>query len=99
MFARARLAQSRKANAYLVPQVALSRDPKGNALVYVVSKDKTAEPRPVTAERTLGDAWVVTSGLKPGDQVITQGLGKIKPGGPIKPVPETAPQGGHKKAH
>ena len=97
MFVRARLAQSTLANAFLVPQAALSRDPQGRAQVFVVGKGDTAEKRAVSAERTLGDAWVVTGGLRPGDRVITQGLGKIKPGGPVKPVPETAPQGGTKK--
>jgi membrane fusion protein (multidrug efflux system) len=97
MFVRARLAQASQAHAFLVPQVALSRDPQGKAMVYVVGKDGKAEPRPVTADRTMGDAWVVTAGLNPGDRVITQGLGKLKPGGPIKPVPESAPQGGKRK--
>ena len=97
MFVRARLAQASQAHAFLVPQVALSRDPQGKAMVYVVGKDGKAEPRPVTADRTMGDAWVVTAGLNPGDRVITQGLGKLKPGGPIKSVPESAPQGGKRK--
>lgn len=92
MFARASFAQSTVSNAYLVPQVALTRDPKGNAQVYVLSKDNKAVARPVTAEQTLGNNWVVTAGLRPGDKVITQGLGKLKPGQPVKPVPETAPQ-------
>jgi membrane fusion protein (multidrug efflux system) len=92
MFARASFAQSSVSNAFLVPQVALTRDPKGNAQVYVLSKDNKAIARPVTAEQTLGNDWVVTAGLRPGDKVITQGLGKLKPGQAVKPVPETAPQ-------
>lgn len=93
MFARASFAQATASNAFLVPQVALIRDPKGNAQVYVLSKDNKAVAREVIAEQTIGENWVVTSGLKAGDKVITQGLGKLKPGQPVKPVVETAPQG------
>ena len=43
--------------------------------------------RDVTADRTVGDKWLVTAGLKPGDKLIVEGLGRIKPGQAIKPVP------------
>ena len=96
MFVRAKIAQASQAGAFLVPQVAMGRDSTGKAQVLLVGADNKAVPRSVTAERTLGDAWVVTAGLKDGDRVITQGLGKVKPGKPIKPVPESAPQGANK---
>jgi membrane fusion protein (multidrug efflux system) len=100
MFVRARFAQSQVGNAFLVPQVALTRDAKGNAVVYVVGPGNKAVKREVVADHTQDANWIVTAGLKAGDRVITQGLGKIKPDQPIKPVPETAPQqagGGHRK--
>ncbi len=96
MFVRATFAQASQAGAFLVPQVALSRDAKGVAQVFVVGPDNKAVRRPVTTERTQGDAWVVTDGLKDGDRVITQGVGKVKPGQPVKPVAENAPEGGNK---
>ncbi|MBW8784846.1 MAG: efflux RND transporter periplasmic adaptor subunit [Novosphingobium sp.] len=92
MFVRARFAQAADPNAYLVPQVAVTRDPLGNAQVYLVGPGNRAVLRPVTATRTLGEDWVVTAGLNPGDKVITQGLGKVKPNQPVRPVPETTPQ-------
>lgn len=92
MFVRARLEQGTQAGVFLVPQAALSRDPRGNAQVLVVGKDGNAEARQVTALRTEGSDWVVSAGLKPGDKVITQGLGKTRAGRPIKAVPEGAPQ-------
>ncbi|MBV1691212.1 efflux RND transporter periplasmic adaptor subunit [Novosphingobium sp. G106] len=94
MFVRARFAQAQVASAFLVPQVAVTRDSKGNPQVYVVVGNK-AEARPVTTEQTQGDAWIVTSGIKKGDRVITQGLGKIRPNQPIKAVPESASQAPH----
>jgi len=92
MFVHARLAQASQAGVFLVPQVALTRDAKGNAQVFVVGAKGTAELRPVTTARTQGDAWVVTAGLGDGDRVITQGLGKVKAGQPVKAVPANAPQ-------
>ena len=73
-------------------QAALTRDARGNAVVFVVGAGNKAELRPVTATRTLGDKWVVTGGLSRGDRLITQGLGKVKPGLPIRPVPDSTPQ-------
>jgi membrane fusion protein (multidrug efflux system) len=92
MFVRAAFAQAIDQTAFLVPQQAVSHDPRGNATLYVVGPGNKAVLRTVKAERTLGTSWVVTDGLKPGDKVITQGLAKVKPDAPIKPVPATASQ-------
>jgi len=43
--------------------------------------------RVVTADRTIGDEWLITAGLSPGDRVIVDGLQKAKPGSPVKAVP------------
>jgi membrane fusion protein (multidrug efflux system) len=100
MFVRASFAQSQVANAFLVPQVAVTRDAKGNAEVFVVGPGNKAVAREITAEHTQGDSWIVTAGLRDGDRVITQGLGKVKADQTVKAVPETAPQhtgGGRKR--
>jgi len=92
MFVRARFAQSVNTNAFLVPQPALSRDPRGAATVFLVGPNNKAVERKVTAERTQGQYWVVTDGLKAGDRVIVQGTAQLRPGGDIRPVPANAPQ-------
>ena len=92
MFVRASFAQGINRNAFLVPQQGVSRDPKGNATVIVVGPGNKAVQRSVTAERSQGSAWVVTAGLKAGDKVIVQGLGKLKPGQQVQPVPANTPQ-------
>ena len=97
MFVRASFAQSIDQNAFLVPQQAVSRDPKGNATVFLVgatdAKGLTkAISRTVVTTRTSGTNWVVTSGLKPGDRVIVQGVGKVKPDAQVKPVAANSPQ-------
>jgi len=92
MFVRALFDQAIDNGAFLVPQAALARDPRGNASVYVVGPNDKAVQRSVTAIRTQGAFWVVTDGLKPGDKVITQGLAHLRPDADIKPVPATTPQ-------
>ncbi len=92
MFVRAVFSQSVQNNAFLVPQQAVQRDPRGQATLFVVGAGNKAEQRTVDAGRSLGAYWVVTKGLKPGDKIITQGLADLKPGAPIQPVPANAPQ-------
>ncbi|MBP2275744.1 MULTISPECIES: efflux RND transporter periplasmic adaptor subunit [Sphingomonas] len=92
MFVRASFAQSIDTKAFLVPQQAVSRDPKGNATVFVVGPGNKAIQKTIVAPRTQGAFWVVTDGLSPGDKVITQGVGKVKPNQPIKPVSADTPQ-------
>jgi membrane fusion protein (multidrug efflux system) len=91
MYVRGMIVQQTIPNAFLVPQQGVSRDPQGNATVLIVGPGDRAVQRKVTAERTVGDKWVVTAGLQPGDKVIVEGLVKVKPGQPIKPVPAGSP--------
>lgn len=78
MFVRARFETAVQHRVFLVPQPAVTRGPKGDASVYVVTPDNHAVQRTVTADRVQGASWVVTAGLKPGDKVVTQGLGKLQ---------------------
>lgn len=93
MYVRARLSQVTSRDAILVPQQGVSRDPRGNATVMVVGADGKAEQKTVTASQTVGDKWLVTAGLAAGDKVIVEGLGKARPGQPVKPVPVGQPSG------
>ena len=92
MFVRARFDQAVNTAAILVPQAGVTHNARGEASVFVVDAGNKAAERKVKADRTLGSDWVVTEGLKPGDKVIVQGLAKIKPGAPVKPVPASKPQ-------
>lgn len=84
MYVRARLAQGVKSDAILVPHAALSRDPRGNALVMVVSAEDKVEARPVQVAQSLGSNWVVTGGLAAGERIIVEGLQKVRPGAPVQ---------------
>jgi membrane fusion protein, multidrug efflux system len=91
MFVRAILEEGVNESAILVPQRGVTRTPKGDAIVMVVGADEKAEVRPVQVIRTVGDNWLVGSGLKAGDRVILEGLQKARPGTPVKAVPFGAP--------
>lgn len=87
MYVRANLAQGIAQNAILLPQPAVSRDAKGGATVMIIGADNKVIQRAITAQRAIGTNWLVTSGLKPGEHVVTEGLLLIKPGQTVKPVP------------
>jgi membrane fusion protein (multidrug efflux system) len=91
MYVRARLTQLTVQNAILVPQQGVSRTPTGDATVMLIGPDNRAVLRPIKAERSIGDKWLVSSGLAAGDRVITEGLVRIKPGQAVRPVPAGSP--------
>ena len=95
MYVRAILGKGVANGGMLIPQPAVSRDPKGGATVMVVGAKNAAEPRPIVATQTVGDKWLVTSGLKPGDRVIVEGLQKVRPGAQVKPAVITATAAAH----
>ena len=80
MYVRARLPQGTRSEAILVPHKALSRDPLGNALVMAVDAESKVVARPVQVAQSLGENWVVTSGVKAGERIIIEGLQKVRPG-------------------
>lgn len=92
MFVTAEFDQAIQTGVFLVPQAALQRDFNGDAVVFVIGKDGKAMRRVVQTDRTSGQNWVVTGGLKAGDRVIVQGLNGLKSGTEVKPVPANAPQ-------
>ncbi len=92
MFVQATFDQAVEPNAFLVPQQALQRDFGGDGFVFLVGRDNKVERRKVTSVRTMGANWVVTAGLKRGDRIITEGLGNLKQGTPVRPVAAGTPQ-------
>jgi membrane fusion protein (multidrug efflux system) len=92
MFVTTQFAQAIDTSAFFVPQQAVSRDPQGNATVWIVGPGNKAVQRTVTADRTQGAFWIVTNGLASGDKLITQGTANLTPGAAVKPVPQSAPQ-------
>ena len=97
MFVRTTIDEGVNQRAILVPQQAVSRDPKGNPYTMVVrsvqSEEKKAQvenvvqQQPIVTDRVLGAYWLVSSGLGEGDRVIVEGLQKARPGTRVHVIP------------
>jgi membrane fusion protein (multidrug efflux system) len=87
MFVRARLTQGIQSRGMLVPQTAVTRDPRGRPTVLVVGPGNKATVRIITADQSVGDNWLVTAGLKPGEKVIVEAGPLLQPGAPVTPQP------------
>lgn len=84
-FVRARVEAGTRANGLRLPQRAVTLTPQGGTVMVVGAKD-IVEARPVKLGALDGDAWVIESGLAPGERVIVDGLQKAAPGSAVKPV-------------
>ncbi|MFW6697011.1 multidrug efflux RND transporter periplasmic adaptor subunit AdeD [Acinetobacter pittii] len=87
LYVRAELGTGTRPNSVLIPQGTLFRDAEGNPLVWIVGKDNKAEQRKITLGDAIDNRWLVTSGLKAGDQVIVEGLQGLSAGMTIEPTP------------
>ncbi|MEO6118508.1 MAG: efflux RND transporter periplasmic adaptor subunit [Methylotenera sp.] len=86
MYVRARLEEAVNEKAILVPQQSVSRNSQGEATILVVNQESKVELRTLSAEKSVGNQWLVTNGLTTGDQVIVDGMQKIKVGDKVKPI-------------
>ncbi len=90
MFVRAVVIEGVNEQAILIPQQAVSRDPKGNPMSLTVDGDGKVAPRMLSLDRAIGDQWLVSTGLAPGDRVILEGVQRVRPGAAVKVVPADA---------
>ncbi len=98
MFVRAVVEEGVSEKAILAPQQGVTRDVKGDAVAWVVDKDEKVEQRRLELDRAIGDKWLVTKGLAPGDRVIVEGLQRVRPGTPVQAVPFAEPAKGGEQA-
>ncbi len=85
-FVRAVMEEGVDEQAILVPQQAVSRNPKGNPFALIVDAEGKVDQRMLMLDRAIGDKWLVSAGLAPGDRVIVEGIQKVKPGISVKVV-------------
>jgi membrane fusion protein (multidrug efflux system) len=85
-FGRIRVQVRERKNALLIPQRAV-QELQGMQTVMTVGPGNKAEARGVVIGDRVGTNWVVDQGLKPGDQVIVEGLMTIRPGSVVNPQP------------
>jgi membrane fusion protein (multidrug efflux system) len=84
MYVRAEVVERVDELGILVSQRGVSRDQKGQATALVVTAGDKVEERNITASRTIGDSWLVESGINDGDRVIVEGVQKVRPGEVVK---------------
>ena len=80
MFVRARILEGIAQQGLLVPQRGVTRNQRGQPTSLVVNAENKVELRTLKTDRTVGDHWLVTDGLKAGDKVIVEGLQGVQPG-------------------
>jgi membrane fusion protein (multidrug efflux system) len=86
MYVRARVVAGVDANAILVPQRAVSRNPLGQAVAMFVDKDGKIEQRTLDLGEDVDGNWLVLSGAKAGDRLVVEGTQKARPGAAVKTV-------------
>ena len=83
-YGRVRIQTSTKKRALLVPQTAV-KELQGGYQVAVIGADNKASIRSVKVGEKVGTLWVIDGGLKADDQVVVQGIGKLKDGATVTP--------------
>ncbi len=94
-FVNANLLLETRKNSTVLPAAAILRGPQGT-FVYAVKPDNTVEARTVALSLTQGNIAIVTSGVNPGDTVVTDGQDKLQTGSTIAPrnsAPGSTPSG------
>ncbi len=87
LYVRAVIEEGTIQQALLVPQRAVTRDATGKPEAYVVNKDGKLQQRKLHTERAIGDQWLVTSGLQPGEVLVVSGQQKAQPGATVESMP------------
>ena len=92
MYVRAVIGEGVAPNAILAPQQGVSRDTRGQPTAWVVGPGDKAMLRDLQVSRSVGNDWLVTSGLKDGDQLVVEGTLNLHPGIVVKPVVAALPK-------
>ena len=74
--------------ALLIPQRAVS-ELQGKYQVAVVTNENKINIRPITVGMREGENWIVVSGLKTGERVVSEGVAKVQDGMPVVPKPDS----------
>lgn len=91
MYVRAIVGEGVVPSAILAPQQGVIRDTRGLPTAWVVGKNNTAELRTLQVSRSVGNDWLVTSGLKDGDRLIVEGTQNLRPGIAVRPAAARLP--------
>lgn len=92
MYVRALVEEGVAQNSFLVPQRAVSRNAKGEATAMVINAQGKVETRVLAVRNSVGNNWLVDSGVGDGDRVIVEGMQLVRPGGDATGVEVTIDQ-------
>ncbi|WP_426130910.1 efflux RND transporter periplasmic adaptor subunit [Pararhizobium sp. PWRC1-1] len=84
MYVRAIIEEGFRENSFLLPQRAVSRNSKGEAVAKFVSADNKIEERMLVIDRNLGSNWLVDEGIANGDRLVIDGLQRAQNGQEVK---------------
>lgn len=87
MYVRAEIVEGRRPDSILIPQRAVTHDRQGRATTMVVNDEGVVERRVLQTGRSLGNDWLVLSGVEEGERVVVSGLQWIQPGAQVDAVP------------
>ena len=87
MFVRATVVEGVNPAGLLAPEPAVSHDQKGQPTALVVNAKGVVELRELQVDGTVGNKWLVSAGLHPGDRVIVEGSQSAEPGARVHAVP------------
>jgi membrane fusion protein (multidrug efflux system) len=86
MFVRTATKDGVVEQAILVPQQGVMRDMRGNPYAMLVDVSDKVIQTQLELDRSIGNKWLVKSGLKPGDRMIVEGFQRIRPGATVKVI-------------
>lgn len=80
MYVTALLDEGSQQNVLMVPQKGITHNEQGKATALILDQENVVQLREINAVKAVGNQWLVTAGLRPGDRVIVSGLQRIRPG-------------------
>ncbi|WP_196005974.1 efflux RND transporter periplasmic adaptor subunit [Citrobacter freundii] len=87
MYVTALLDEGSQQNVLMVPQQGITHNEQGKATALLLDQENVVQLREINAVKAVGNQWLVTAGLRPGDRVIVSGLQRIRPGSKARVLP------------
>ena len=87
MYVTALLDEGSQQNVLMVPQQGITHNEQGKATALILDQQNVVQLREINAVKAVGNQWLVTAGLRPGDRVIVSGLQRIRPGSKARVLP------------
>ena len=87
MYVTALLDEGSQQNVLMVPQQGITHNEQGKATALILAQENVVQLREINAVKAVGNQWLVTAGLRPGDRVIVSGLQRIRPGSKARVLP------------